>query len=284
MEEVQIFSNAEFGEVRTLTIDGEPWFVGRDVATILGYSNPRDAIRKHVDDEDKGVAKCDTLGGNQELVIINESGLYSLILSSKLPTAKQFKRWVTNDVLPSIRKHGGYLTQEMRDKIIADPDILIQLATELKEERAKSQALALENSHQKQMIAEFAPKVTYYDIVLQTPDAIPISQIAKDYGKSAKWFSKKLHELGIQYRQGNTWLLYQKHAEGGYTKSKTHVYQDEQGQNHSVLHTNWTQKGRLFLYETLKRDGILPLVEQDVDSSTAVWYNKTLKIFKSILK
>lgn len=132
MEEVQIFSNAEFGEVRTLTIDGEPWFVGRDVATILGYSNPRDAIRKHVDDEDKGVAKCDTLGGNQELVIINESGLYSLILSSKLPTAKQFKRWVTNDVLPSIRKHGGYLTQEMRDKIIADPDILIQLATELK--------------------------------------------------------------------------------------------------------------------------------------------------------
>ena len=108
MNELQIFKNEEFGEVRSLKIAGEPWFVGKDVADILGYTNSRKAISDHVDDEDKGVTKCDTLGGKQDLTIINESGLYSLILSSKLPTAKKFKRWVTSEVLPAIRKTGGY--------------------------------------------------------------------------------------------------------------------------------------------------------------------------------
>lgn len=108
MQELQIFKNPDFGEIRTLTIEDEPWFVGKDVAVVLGYSNPRDALAKRVDDEDKGVAKCDTLGGKQDFTIINESGLYSLILSSKLPTAKKFKRWVTSEVLPAIRKTGKY--------------------------------------------------------------------------------------------------------------------------------------------------------------------------------
>lgn len=108
--EIKVFENKEFGAVRTVEIDGEPWFIGKDVAEILGYSNPRDAISKHIDDEDKGVAKCDTLGGNQKLSIINESGLYSLILLSKLPTAKSFKRWVTSEILPTIRKTGGYVS------------------------------------------------------------------------------------------------------------------------------------------------------------------------------
>lgn len=108
MNELQVFKNEEFGEVRSLTLNDEPWFVGKDVADILGYTNSRKAISDHVDDEDKGVTKCDTLGGKQDLTIINESGLYSLILSSKLPTAKKFKRWVTSEVLPAIRKTGGY--------------------------------------------------------------------------------------------------------------------------------------------------------------------------------
>ena len=103
MSELQVFNNAEFGSVRSLMVNGEPYFVGRDVAKILGYANPNDAIAKHVDEEDKGVAKCDTLGGIQELTVINESGLYSLILSSKLPSAKRFKRWVTSEVLQAIR-------------------------------------------------------------------------------------------------------------------------------------------------------------------------------------
>ena len=108
MNEIKIFENTEFGSVRTIAIDGEPYFVGKDVAVILGYSNPRDALAKHVDDEDKGVAKCDTLGGIQDLTVINESGLYSLILSSKMPNAKKFKHWVTSEVLPSIRRTGSY--------------------------------------------------------------------------------------------------------------------------------------------------------------------------------
>lgn len=117
MNEIKIFENTEFGSVRTIAIDGEPYFVGKDVAVILGYSNPRDALAKHVDDEDKGVAKCDTLGGIQDLTVINESGLYSLILSSKMPNAKKFKHWVTSEVLPSIRKTGSYqVPQSNTDK------------------------------------------------------------------------------------------------------------------------------------------------------------------------
>lgn len=119
-KEIQIFANDQFGEVRTLIKDGEPWFVGKDVAEILGYSNPRDALAKRVDDEDKGVAKCDTLGGAQELTIINESGLYSLILSSKLPTARAFKRWVTSEVLPAIRKHGEYTAPKVSQKRLGE--------------------------------------------------------------------------------------------------------------------------------------------------------------------
>lgn len=108
MNELKVFQNEEFGEVRSLVINDEPWFVGKDVATVLGYTNPRDALSKHVDDEDKGVAKCDTLGGKQNLSVVNESGLYSLIFGSKLPSAKKFKHWVTSEVLPTLRKTGRY--------------------------------------------------------------------------------------------------------------------------------------------------------------------------------
>ncbi len=119
MNKIQIFKNEEFGDIRTVTIDGEPWFVGKDVAEVLGYSNSRDALAKRVDEEDKGVAKCDTLGGMQDLTIINESGLYSLIFSSKLPNAKKFKHWVTSEVLPAIRKTGRYQMPKFSKEIQA---------------------------------------------------------------------------------------------------------------------------------------------------------------------
>ena len=118
-KEIQIFTNEQFGEVRTLTKDGEPWFVGKDVADILGYSDTAQAVRKHIDDEDKGVVEMTTPGGKQNMVIINESGLYSLILSSKLPTARAFKRWVTSEVLPAIRKHGEYTAPKVSQKRLA---------------------------------------------------------------------------------------------------------------------------------------------------------------------
>ena len=260
MSELQVFNNAEFGSVRSLMVNGEPYFVGRDVAKILGYANPNDALAKHVDEEDKGVAKCDTLGGIQELTVINESGLYSLILSSKLPSAKRFKRWVTSEVLPAIRKHGVFVM----DDIVNNTDALIEALQAFKAERLQRMALEEENAVQKQQLIEMKPKASYYDVVLNSPDAVAITVIAKDYGKSAQWLNEYLNEKGIQFKQGNKiWLLYQKYAEKGYTCTKTHTYPGNDGEIHTKVHTYWTQKGRLFIYDLLKGDGILPNVEKE---------------------
>lgn len=166
MSNIQLFYNHEFGQMRTLTIGGEPWFVGKDVAQVLGYSNPRDALNKHVDNEDKGVAKCDTPGGTQDLTVINESGLYSLILSSKLPGAKKFKRWVTSEVLPAIRKNGGYLSgqEEMTDaEIMAKALVVAQRTIESKNA----------------MIAEMKPKALFADSVAASNSSILIGELAK---------------------------------------------------------------------------------------------------------
>lgn len=168
MNELKIFSNEEFGEVRTVTIEGEPYFVAKDITGVLGYSNSRKAIGDHVDEDDKGVTKCDTLGGVQDMVIINESGLYSLILSSRLPSAKRFKRWVTSEVLPSIRKHGMYAAQELLD----NPDLLISVAQELKAEREKNKALEAENQRMK-------PKEIFADAVSVADTCILIGELAK---------------------------------------------------------------------------------------------------------
>ena len=257
MSKLEIFENSEFGEIRTVEINNEPWFVGRDVATVLGYSNPRKAIGDHVDDEDKGVTKCDTLGGSQDLTVINESGLYSLILSSKLPNAKAFKRWVTSEVLPAIRKHGLYAI----DDILENPDIAIQALTKLKEERAARKALELDNQVKSQQIAELQPKATYYDLILQCKDLLSVTEIAKDYGMSAKGLNTMLHELGVQYNQSGVWFLYAKYQHEGYTQTKTQNYNRPDGTQGSRVHTYWTQKGRLFIYNLLKSEGILQTIE-----------------------
>ena len=260
MSELQIFKNAEFGSIRTLTINGEPYFVGRDVAEILGYSNSRKALADHVDEEDKGVTKCDTLGGTQEMTVINESGLYSLILGSKLPTARRFKRWVTSEVLPTIRRHGVYAV----DEVLANPDMLIEALLQLKAEREINQALKETVAVQNRQIVEMKPKASYYDVVLNCKDLVAISVIAKDYGWSANRMNQYLHQKGVQYKQGNKiWLLYQKYAEMGYTNTKTHSYPGNYGTMHTAVHTYRTQQGRLFIYELLKSDGILPTMEQE---------------------
>ena len=260
MNELQIFTNDQFGSIRTVTIDNVPWFVGKDVTDILGYSNPSDALVKHVDPEDKNtLAIRDGIPGNPNQVVINESGLYSLVLTSKLSSAKQFKRWVTSEVLPSIRKHGLYAA----DELLADPDLFIKALTELKEERAKLAAAQTQLAVKDQRIAELSLKASYYDIVLQCPDLVSIGKIAKDYGKSAVWLNKWLSDHKIQYKQGGIWLLYQKYADKGYTQTKTYAGPDGNGEMHSHVNTYWTQKGRLFLYEQLKAEGILPTIERD---------------------
>ena len=171
MNEIQIFTGA-FGTIRTVTLNNEPYFVGKDVADILGYNNSRKAIADHVDDEDKGVTKCDTLGGVQELTVINESGLYSLILRSQLPTAKQFKHWVTSEVLPTIRKHGMYATPQTLEQMLNDPDSMIKVLQTLKEERtARLQAEETNRIN--------APKVLFADSVAQAETDILVGELAK---------------------------------------------------------------------------------------------------------
>lgn len=260
MSELQIFKNAEFGSVRTLTINDEPYFVGKDVAEILGYTNPSKALADHVDEDDKLNNESLSSLGQRGGWIINESGLYSLILSSKLSNAKKFKRWVTSEVLPAIRRHGIYAI----DEVLNNPDMLIAALTELKAEREKTKLLTETVAVQKQQISEMKPKASYYDVVLNCKDLVAISVIAKDYGWTANRMNQYLHKKGVQYKQGNKiWLLYQKYSELGYTSTKTNSYSGSDGTVHTKPHTYWTQKGRLFIYELLKSDGILPNIERE---------------------
>lgn len=254
---IQVFNNPKFGDVRVIEINGEPWFVGNDVCQVLGYGNPRDALKKHVDDEDRGVANCDTLGGMQAMTVINESGLYSLILRSNLPEAREFKHWITADVIPSLRKHGVYATDKFLEMSLADPAWAIGVLQAFKAERDKNIILQTQ-------IAEMTPKVTYYDVVLACKDLVSVSKIAKDYGMSGIAFNRLLHELKVQFKQGNIWLLYQKYAVLGWTSTKTQTFKGSDGTIHSKVHTYWTQKGRLGLYELLKQHGYLPLIEREV--------------------
>lgn len=251
MNKLQIFNFEELS-VRTMNIDGEPYFVGKDVAEILGYKKTANAINKRVDDEDKGVTKLGTPGGVQDVTIINESGLYSLIFSSKLESAKRFKRWVTSEVLPAIRKHGLYATDNVIEQTIQNPDYIIHVLTEFKKER-EGRLVA------EQQVNELKPKATYYDLVLQNKSLLSVSKIAKDYGMSARSLNKLLHSLGVQYKQGDIWLLYAKYQDKGYTHTSTYALDEE----HSKVTTKWTQKGRLFIYELLKEHDILPVIEQE---------------------
>ena len=258
MQELKIFENSEFGAVRALEVDGAPWFVGKDVAEVLGYTDPNKALAMHVDDDDKLNDKTASSLGQRGGWLINESGLYSLVLSSKLPGAKAFKRWVTSEVLPSIRKHGLYAI----DEIIANPDMAIAALQALKEEREKRLAAELDKAVLTQQVAELRPKASYYDLILQCASLLSVTEISKDYGMSAKAFNKKLHELHIQYQQSGVWFLYAEYQDGGYTQTKTQNYCRSDGSQGARTHMYWTQKGRLFLYERLKAEDILPMIER----------------------
>ena len=259
MEELKVFENAEFGSVRTTTVNGEIMFVGKDVAEILEYQNGSRDINRHVDEEDRHKVMLFDGNQNKETIIINESGLYSLILSSKMPNAKKFKHWVTADVLPAIRKTGMYATEEL----LENPDLARQAFTALKLEREKNKKLNTTVKVQEQQIMELQPKASYYDLVLNCPDLLSVTVIAKDYGKSAKWLNNFLKEHKIQFKQGGIWLLYKEYAEKGYTSTKTHTVNGNDGKQHSKVNTYWTQKGRLFIYALLKNEGILPIMEQE---------------------
>lgn len=226
---VTVFNNEEFGDVRTIMIDNEPWFVGRDVANILGYSNSRQAISTHVDDEDKkdGVTVCDSIGREQKPVLINESGLYSLIFGSKLESAIKFKNWVTKEVLPCIRKNGIYATDNVIDNILNNPDFGIELLTKLKEERAARIEAEKTNA-----------------ILMHVNKTYTMTEIAKEIGlKSANELNKILAEKKIQYKSNGTWVMYSDYSDLGYESIK----QETLDSGHVIYYRRITQLGRKFI-------------------------------------
>ena len=259
MNELQIFKNPEFGEIRTIEVNNQPWFVGKDVADILGYAKPENAISAHVDEEDKTTTLIQGNGSNykSKTTIINESGLYSLVLSSKLPTAKKFKRWVTSEVLPTIRKTGGYLTPEKVEEVLSNPDTIIKLATEIKN-------LRTENAIQKQQIAEFKPVKEYVDTILSSTDTVTVTQIAADYGLSARALNKILWEEHLIHNVNGQWILYKRWMNKGFTKSETINVPRADGSSKVVMNTKWTQKGRLKIHEILTAVGIVAEMDKAV--------------------
>ena len=233
----QIFKNAEFGQIRTCMVNGETYFVGKDVASALGYKNASKAMADHVDDEDKGVTKRYTLGGNQEMTVINESGLYALILSSKLDSAKRFKRWVTSEVLPQIRQNGRYELQR------------------------QARVLEKRNALLEEINAQQKPLTDYARTILSSTQTVTVTQIAQDYGFTAIRFNELLCNLRIQHKVGGQWILYMPFLNKGYVQSFSSYFVSPDGEVQVKLHTRWTQSGRLFLYDELKKAGLLPLIE-----------------------
>ena len=227
MDNLQIFNSEEFGQIRTVTINGEVMFVGKDVADILGYQNGSRDINRHVDEEDRHKAMLFDGNQDKETIIINESGLYSLILSSKMPNAKKFKHWVTAEVLPTIRKHGLYATDNVIDNILNNPDFGIELLTKLKDERTARVEAERKNA-----------------ILMHVNKTYTVTEIAKELGlRSATQLNKILAEKKIQYSLNGSWVMFSKYSELGYEDIKLLVMVSGK----VIYHRRITQMGREFI-------------------------------------
>ncbi|PTF40658.1 phage antirepressor [Staphylococcus chromogenes] len=244
MQELQVFQNSQFGNLEILIIEGKEWFPAIKVAELLGYTNPRKAIRDHA--KEKGVTIRSVLsnGGNQNKKFIDEGNLYRLISRSKLPQAEQFEEWVFDEVLPAIRKHGIYATDNVIEQTLNNPDYLITVLTEYKKE--KEQNLLL-----KQEIGELKPKADYVDEILKSTGTLATTQIAADYGISAQKLNKLLHKAKLQRKVNKQWVLYSEHMGKSYTESDTIPIVRSDGKEDTVLQTRWTQKGRLKIHEIM---------------------------------
>lgn len=253
MNKMQVFNNPEFGEVRTIEENGAILFCGSDVAKALGYTNPSKAINDHCrGDLTKRYPIVDALGRTQGAIFIPESDLYRLVFSSKLPTAEKFTDWVTKEVLPSIRKTGGYALPK-------DYPSALRALADAEEQKMK---LLAENQRQAQAIADFEPIRQYVDTILESPSAMATSQVAADYNLSAKALNKILFDAGIQRSVNGQSILYKRHMGKGYTKSKTIPILRSDGSHDSRMLTQWTQKGRLLIHEILTAKGITAAMDR----------------------
>ena len=241
MNQIQIFKNHEFGAIRTLTNEqGEPMFCAKDVCDALKYGNSREALRKHVDEKD--VTKRDTLtkGGKQMMTFINESGLYALILSSKLESARRFKHWVTSEVLPSIRKQGGYMVArpDESDEVILARALQIMQATLQRRD---------------ELIAKLQPRAEYADHVLDSISCFTVTQIGKELGMTGHDLNVLLCSHKIQYAQSGQYLLYADYARQGLAKNRTFSREGSDGTLHTHTYLVWTEKGRDFIHQLLDK-------------------------------
>lgn len=252
----QKFENNLFA-LKVQTKDGEPLFDVETVARSLGFTTVATSgnevvrwkrVNKYLEKYSQEVGKGD---------FISEPMVYKLAFKAKNALAEQFQDWLATEVLPTIRKHGAYLTDQKIEEALLNPDVLINLATQLKEERT-GRLIA------EQRVNELQPKADYYDKILANPGLLPISVIAKNYGMSANKMNQVLHELGVQYKQGGTWLLYSNYQNEGYTHTEMKLWE---GSTKMKPNTKWTQKGHLFIYDFLKKHDILPTIETLFDKA-----------------
>lgn len=257
---IKIFNNEKLGTIRIMGIPDAPLFCLGDVCKMLGLKSWH--VKERLGYNIVSTEVISDSPGRQRVVnFITEDGLYDVILDSRKPEAKKFRKWVTSEVLPTIRKHGAYMTKNALERAITEPDFLIQLATTLKEEKAKRQEAEHICKNQMLLIGELEKKVSYLDLILSSTSTMTITQIAQDYGMSGQRMNKLLHGLRIQYKVGEQWILYAEYKDKCYVSSETIHFMTNEGVPCTTLNTKWTQKGRLFLYDILKKEGILPKME-----------------------
>ncbi len=244
-QEIKTFKNEQFGEIRTMVDEkGEPLLLGADVARRLGYKNPAKALRDHVDEEDKLTERIVLSGQGREVIFINESGLYSLVLASKLPQAKAFKRWVTAEVLPQIRKTGGYIPlKDQEGRELSDLEIMCRAMMIMKKSIEQKE----------QLIADLQPKADYVDEVLDSVDCLTMTQVAKGLGMTVHDLTTRLLQDGIIYLQSNQYMLYAPYARRGLAATRTHTHRDLFGTVHTHTYLVWTEKGKKFIHEIISK-------------------------------
>ena len=252
MHTLVITEHPEFGKVRTVEAGGRVWFCARDVASALGYANPKDAVNRHC--RPKGVRVHDllTAGGRQKVKFIDEGNLYRLMAGNRLPSAERFESWIFDDLVPRTLKEGGYLLDikgETDSELLSRALLLAE--NKIKERDRHISVLEEKNARNAIELSLQAPKVRYFDEVLHSASTYPTTQIAKELGMSGRELNYRLKLLGVQFRQSGTWMLTARYQKEGYTRTHTHVWQNRNGETGTAMHTVWTERGRLFIHHLL---------------------------------
>jgi len=252
MHTLVITEHPEFGKVRTVEAGGRVWFCARDVASALGYANPKDAVNRHC--RPKGVRVHDllTAGGRQKVKFIDEGNLYRLMAGSRLPSAERFESWIFDDLVPRTLKEGGYLLDikgETDSELLSRALLLAE--NKIKERDRHISVLEEKNARNSIELSLQAPKVRYFDEVLHSASTYTTTQIAKELGMSGRELNYRLKLLGVQFRQSGTWMLTARYQKEGYTRTHTHIWQNRNGETGTAMHTVWTERGRLFIHHLL---------------------------------